>query len=272
VSVRAFNRNFLGRSGNEDDAVYLCSPAVAGVAAATGELRDPRETDLSPPDVALPDDMTRSAVELLGPDESVEVRRGDTIGHVPLRDPIPSDLSGPALLKAGDNVTTDHIIPATPEVMSLWSDPQHCAEYTLVRVDDSFPQRAAEASGGWVLAGDNYGQGSSRENAALELAVLGVDGVIAKSFARIHLANLYNFGLVPLTFADPSVYDDISEGDDLRIEDDVAAGIDAGHESFTVTVNDEWSFEAHLAASERERTILAKGGLLPHIKAQHGTA
>lgn len=269
VSLRTFNRNFRGRSGNEDDSVYLCSPAVASASAVRGELTDPRETDLPVPHIDLPDDMTRSDVDLLGPDPSVKIHRGETIGRVPLRDPLSADLFGPVLLKADDNVTTDHIIPATAEVMSLWSDPQTCADYTLVRVDETFPERAREADGGWVVAGENYGQGSSRENAALELAVLGLDGVFAKSFARIHLANLINFGLVPLTFPNPEIYDEIVDGDDLAVVDEVATAVKNGREMFTVRVNDEWTFNAKLNASERERAILATGGLLPYIKAQH---
>jgi aconitate hydratase len=265
VSLRAFNRNFRGRSGNEDDAVYLVSPEVAAASAVHGEVVDPRDTDLTPPSVSLPDDMTRSDVDLLGPDPSVAVRRGDTIGHVPLGDPLAADLAGPVLLTVGDDVTTDHIMPASPEVMSLWSDPQACADYTLVRIDEGFPARARESDGGWVVAGDNYGQGSSRENAALELAVLGLDGVVANSFARIHAANLINFGLVPLTAADPADVDRIERGDDLAVVEDVAAGIADGRERFTLRVNDDWEAAVDLHATDRQRAILGAGGLLSYL-------
>jgi aconitate hydratase len=266
VSLRAFNRNFTGRSGNADDSVYLCSPETAAASALRGEITDPRELDKPAPDVTLPDDMTRRNDEIVEPDPSTEVARGETIGTVPLKKPLASALSGPTLLKAGDDITTDHIVPAGPEITPLWSDPQACAQYTLIRVDESFPDRAEQADGGWIVAGENWGQGSSRENAALELAVLGVDGVIAKSFARIHLANLINFGVVPLTFADSAVYDRLSEGDALELAGDVAEAVDAGDEQFTVRVNDEWAFETDLELTDRERETLLAGGKLAEIK------
>lgn len=268
VSLRTFNRNFKGRSGNEDDAVYLCSPEVAAVSALHGEITDPRATELEPPDITLPDDMTRSNADILSPDPTVEVQRGETIGRVPLREPITSNLSGELLLKVGDNITTDHIMPATAEVMSLWSDPQAAADYTLTRVDEQFSDRARDADGGWIVAGENYGQGSSRENAALEPAVLGINGVLAKSFARIHVANLFNFGVIPLTFEDPAIYEKIEEGDSLKIIDDVAAGITDGQDLFTMEVNNDWQFEVRLKGSEQERVVLAGGGKLPYLKQQ----
>ena len=266
VSLRAFNRNFQGRSGLPDDSVYLASPEVVAPSAITGEITDPRELADDPPSVSFPEDMTRTDAEILGPNPSTEVRKGDTIGSVPLKDPLTGRIVGPVLTKAGDNVTTDHIVPANAEVMSLWSDPQACADYTLVRVDEEFPAKARAADGGWVLAGENYGQGSSRENAALELAVLGVDGVIAESFARIHLANLINFGVVPLTFADADTYDRVDEGDTLEVVGDVAAQIRAGDERVTVEVDGEWTFEASVDLTEKERETLLAGGKLPLLK------
>ncbi len=265
VSLRAFNRNFSGRSGIADDSVYLCSPEVAAVSALAGELVDPRETSYAPPDVTLPADMTRSDTDLVAPDPTVEIERGTTIGTVPLREPHPETVSGPVLITVGDDVTTDHIMPASAEIMSQWSDPQAAAEYTLSRIDPAFPARAEAAGCGWVVAGENYGQGSSRENAALELAVLGVDGVIAESFARIHRSNLVNFGVLPLTFADASAADRIDEGDTLTVAG-VAEGIQSGRRTYTVEVNGEWTFEATLGVSDRERTILEAGGLLNHVK------
>jgi aconitate hydratase len=266
VSLRTFNRNFRGRSGNEDDAVYLCSPEVAAASALAGELVDPRETSLSPPDVVLPDDMTRRSADLLAPDPDVEVRRGEVIGHVPVKDPMPSTLSGPALLKGGDDITTDHIIPATAEVISQWADPQACADHTLVRVDPEFPERARAADGGFVVAGENYGQGSSRENAAIELVVLGVDGVIAKSFARIHEANLVNFGLLPMRFVDPEDYDRIAVDDDITVEGDVVEALRRGDERLTVRVDDEVSVPVAVDLSDRQREELVAGGKLAHLK------
>jgi aconitate hydratase len=266
VSLRAFNRNFKGRSGNPEDSVYLCSPETAAASALRGEITDPRDLDKPAPGVTLPDDMTRRNDEIVDPDPSTPVSRGETIGTVPLKEPLASTLSGPTLLKAGDDITTDHIVPAGPEITPLWSDPQACAQYTLTRVEESFPERAAAADGGWIVAGENWGQGSSRENAALELAVLGVDGVIAKSFARIHLANLINFGVLPLTFVDSDVYDRLSEDDDLELVGDVADAIRAGDEPFTVRVVDEWTFEVDLDLTNRERETLLAGGKLAEIK------
>jgi aconitate hydratase len=266
VSLRAFNRNFKGRSGNPEDSVYLCSPETAAASALRGEITDPRDLDKPAPDVTLPDDMTRKDSEIVAPDSGTAVRRGETIGTVPLKDPLGNAVSGPALLKAGDDITTDHIVPAGPDITPLWSDPQACAEYTLTRVDESFPARASEADGGWIVAGQNWGQGSSRENAALELAVLGVDGVIAESFARIHFANLLNFGVLPLTFADPDVYERLSEGDDMAIVGDVADAIRAGKQELTVRVNDDWTFAVELDLTDRERDTLLAGGKLAEIK------
>jgi aconitate hydratase len=265
VSLRAFNRNFKGRSGLPDDSVYLASPEVVAASAIAGEIVDPRDLDADPPSVSLPADMTRTDAEILGPDPSTEVVKGDTIGTVPLEPPLADDVDGPVITKAPGNVTTDHIVPANAEVMSLWSDPQACADYTLVRVDEAFPEKARAADGGWVVAGENYGQGSSRENAALELAVLGVDGVLAKSFARIHFANLVNFGVLPLTLPDDA-YDRLAEGDDLDVVEDVTDALRDGADHVTVSVNDDWTFEAAVDLTPGERETLLAGGKLAQLE------
>lgn len=266
VSLRAFNRNFKGRSGALDDTVYLASPEVVAASALAGEIVDPRDLEYDSPSVALPDDMTRADTEIVGPEPTTDIFRGETIGTVPLKDGLTAQIAGPVLTKVGDDITTDHIVPASAEVMSLWSDPQACADYTLVRVDEAFPQKVRNASGGWVIAGDNYGQGSSRENAALELAVLDVDGVIAESFARIHFANLINFGLIPLTFADSSSYERLTADDTVEIVGDVVTQMQAGAERVTVNVNDDWTFEARVDLTEAERETLLAGGKLSQLK------
>ena len=266
VSLRAFNRNFRGRSGYEDDAVYLCSPEVAAASAIEGEIVDPRTTDLEAPNVELPDDMTSADNEILPPDPSVEIYRGETVGTIPIKDPLGATLRGPITLVTGDDITTDHIMPASSEILSLWSDPQAAAEYALTRIDEEFPSRAREAGGSWIVAGENYGQGSSRENAALELVELDVNGVIAQSFARIHLSNLVNFGILPLSFGDPDVYDRLAEGDELSIVEDVAEAVRSGADRLTVSVNDEWTFEVELACSDEGRDVLAAGGRLPYVR------
>lgn len=266
VSLRAFNRNFEGRSGQPDDSVYLASPEVVAASAVAGEVVDPRKQDAEPPSPSLPADMTRRYDEVLEPDPTTEIQRGETIGTVPVGDPLQSDLAGEVITTAGDDVTTDHIVPADAEVMSLWSDPQACADYTLTRVDADFPEKARAAGGGWVVAGENWGQGSARENAALELQVLDVEGVFAKSFARIHFANLVNFGVLPLRFVDPATYDRIDDDATLAIAGDVAAQLRAGEERLTVEVDGDWTFEAAVDLTPAQRETILAGGKLAELK------
>jgi len=275
VSLRTFNRNFEGRSGIEDDSVYLCSPEVATAAALTGEIVDPRDLaaelgDLEDPGLEMPEQFDGSKADLIAPDDAPDddLIKGPNIGDVPLKDPLESELKGPALLKMGDNITTDHIIPATQEILMYRSNIERLSEFTLSRVDDTFADRAKRSDGGFLVAGENYGQGSSREHAAMCPMHLGVEGVLAQSFARIHRANLFNFGLIPLLI-DEDTYADIDQGDDIEIVDDVDAGVRSGQEEFTIRVNDDWEATAVLDASERERAILAAGGRLPYVRQQH---
>ncbi len=273
VSLRTFNRNFEGRSGIEDDNVYLCSPEVAAAASLKGEIIDPRNLadevgDLEAPGVELPDEYDGSKTDLITPEEAVddELIKGPNIGDVPLKDQLGTDIEGDALLKMTDNITTDHIIPATQDILMYRSNIDKLSEFTLSRVDDTFAERAANADGGFLVAGENYGQGSSREHAAMCPMYLGIEGVLAQSFARIHRANLFNFGIVPLTI-DEDTYDDIDQGDEIEIVDDVYEAVTSGQEEFTVEVNGE-EYTATLDASERERDILAAGGKLAWTKAQ----
>jgi aconitate hydratase len=272
VSVRTFNRNFEGRSGMEEDAVYLCSPEVAAATALTGEITDPRDLaddlGVDAPGVEMPDSyIGTSEADIITPDESVDndLVKGPNIDEVPLKNPMGSDLSGPALLKMPDNITTDHIIPATQEVSVYRSNVPKLSEYTLKRVDETFAGRAAEADGGFLVAGENYGQGSSREHAALCPMYLGVHGVLAQSFARIHKANLINFGLLPLS-VDADAYGRIEQGDTVEIVDDAAEAVRSGQEVFTVRIGGEWETTARLDANERERELLVSGGKLPHTR------
>jgi len=272
VSVRTFNRNFEGRSGIEDDSVYLCSPEVAAAAALEGEIVDPRDLaeelgDLEAPGFELPEEYEGAENDIITPDDPVddELIKGPNIGDVPLKDELDAHLAGPTLLKMEDNITTDHIIPATQDILMYRSNIPKLSEFTLSRVDDSFAQRALDSDGGFLVAGENYGQGSSREHAALCPMYLGIEGVFARSFARIHKANLFNFGLVPLTI-DEETYGRIEQGDELELVDDVADAVRSSQEEFTVRVNGDWEFTAHLDASEREREILADGGKLSHTK------
>ena len=279
VSLRTFNRNFEGRSGIEDDSVFLCSPEVATAAAIAGEIVDPRDLadelgDLEAPGFEMGTKysagMGEEDADIIGPDEAIDegLVKGPNIGDVPLKDGIDADIGGETLLKMEDNITTDHIIPATADILKFRSNIEKLSEFTLSRVDDTFAQRALDADGGVLVAGENYGQGSSREHAALCPMYLGIEAVFAQSFARIHKANLFNFGIVPLAI-DAETYAEIDEGDDITIVDDVPAGVRSGQESFTARVNDEWEFTAELDASEREREILASGGKLSWVKQQH---
>ena len=275
VSLRTFNRNFEGRSGLEDDNVYLCSPEVAAAAALAGEIVDPRDLadelgDLEAPGFELPDQYNGSKADLIAPDEAVDdgLVKGPNIGDVPLKDPLDAHLEGPTLLKMEDNITTDHIIPATQDILMYRSNIPKLSEFTLSRVDESFADRALDSDGGFLVAGENYGQGSSREHAALCPMFLGVEGVLAQSFARIHKANLFNFGLLPLEI-DEDTYAKIEQGDDIEIVDDVAEAVRSGQEEFTIRVNDDWKATGYLDASAREREILADGGKLSHTKKKY---
>jgi len=278
VSLRTFNRNFEGRSGIEDDSVFLCSPEVATAAAITGKIVDPRDLaddlgDLEAPGLEMGTKygpgMGQDDNDIISPDEAIDdgLVKGPNIGDVPLKDGIDVD-GGEALLKMEDNITTDHIIPATADILKFRSNIEKLSEFTLSRVDDTFAERALNADGGVLVAGENYGQGSSREHAALCPMFLGIEAVFAQSFARIHKANLFNFGIVPLAI-DAETYEKIEQGDDLEIVDDVPAGVNSGQEEFTVSVNGDWEFTADLDASDREREILAAGGKLSWVKQQH---
>jgi aconitate hydratase len=275
ASVRTFNRNFEGRSGIEDDNVYLCSPEVAAATALEGEITDPRDLDdeiesLDDPGFEMPDSYEGAEHDIIDPEEAVddELIKGPNIGDVPLKDPLGADIEGSALLKMDDNITTDHIIPATQDILMYRSNIPKLSEFTLSRVDDTFADRALNSDGGFLVAGENYGQGSSREHAALCPMYLGVEGVLAQSFARIHRANLFNFGLLPLEI-DAETYEKIDQGDDIEIVDDVADAVKSGKEEFTIRVNGDWEATGFLDASPRERDILAAGGKLSHTKQQY---
>ncbi|KAB1198062.1 MULTISPECIES: aconitate hydratase [Haloferax] len=274
ISLRTFNRNFEGRSGIEDDNVYLCSPQVAAAAALKGEIVDPRDLadelgDLEAPGVELPEKYDGAKTDLIYAEDAIddELIKGPNIGEVPLQDPLAAEVGGEALLKMEDNITTDHIIPATSDILKFRSNIERLSDFTLSRVDETFAQRAKDAGNGVLVAGENYGQGSSREHAAMCPMYLGIEAVFAQSFARIHKANLFNFGIVPLAI-DEETYEKLEQGDDIEIVDDVAAGVESGQEEFTIRVNDEWEATADLNASERERRILTAGGKLPLTKQQ----
>ena len=266
VSLRTFNRNFAGRSGTTNDKVYLCSPEVAAVSAITGELTDPRKFG-DPPPVELPKRFIINDDMLIPPPKDgsrVEIIRGPNIKPVPTKDPLPDILEGELLLKVEDNITTDHIMPAGAKILPLRSNIPAISEHVFVRVDETFPARARAAGGGFVVGGANYGQGSSREHAALAPMYLGVKAVVVKNFARIHYANLINFGILPLEFADPSDYERLSQGDKLRI-----SGLDKGLERGEVELEDLTNgeeFKVIARLSPRQVKIIKAGGLLPFTR------
>lgn len=221
VSIRTFNRNFEGRSGTKDAQVYLSSPEVAAACAIKGEITDPRDLGIKPITVAMPEKFLIDDSMIIPPSkepQKVEIIRGPNIKPLPTKDAMPEVLTGKVLLKVGDNITTDHIMPAGAKVLPLRSNVPAISEYVFERIDITFPKRAKEWGGGFIIGGTNYGQGSSREHAALAPMYLGVKAVITKNFARIHLANLVNFGILPLTFVNESDYESFDQGDEIEID------------------------------------------------------
>ncbi len=221
VSVRTFNRNFEGRSGTKDAKVYLASPEVAAACAITGVITDPRDLGVPFKSVDIPETYVLDDRMFIFPESDgskVEIVRGPNIKPLPTRDRIASKISGKVLLKVGDNITTDHIMPAGAKVLPLRSNVPAISQYVFEAIDPTFPKRAKEEGGGFIVGGTNYGQGSSREHAALAPMYLGVKGVITKAFARIHLANLINFGILPLTFINEADYDKIEANDTLELD------------------------------------------------------
>mgnify|MGYP004524562845 FL=1 len=270
VSLRTFNRNFEGRSGTKDGKVYLVSPETAVAAALTGEITDPRLLGKMP-EIKMPAAFRIDDSAVIPPaDEetakTLEVLRGPNIKKFPDTFPQENTLTAPLILKVGDNITTDHIMPAGAKILPYRSNIPHLSQFCFAVCDETFPERAKAAGRSVIVGGSNYGQGSSREHAALVPLYLGVRAVVAKSFARIHVANLINVGILPLTFKNPEDYDRLNLNDTLTFSD-VHSGMDKG----VIMMKDETtgeSFELSCSFTERQKDILKAGGLLAYTKEQ----
>ena len=270
VSLRTNNRNFYGRSGTKSASIYLVSPEVAAVAAITGVVTNPADFG-EPPVVSMPDSFKVNDNMVILPSstpDEVEVVRGPNIKPFPAHHKLADTVEGKTLIKVEDNITTDHIMPSNAKLLPFRSNIPYLADYCLTPCDEKFPERAKENNGGFIIGGQNYGQGSSREHAALAPLQLGVKGVIALSFARIHMANLINNGILPLTFKDAADYDKINMLDDLVIEN-AREQVEAAATGKTVTITNKtqgYSFETELVISDRQKDMLLAGGLLNYTK------
>lgn len=273
-SLRTMPRNFPGRSGTKEDAVWLCSPETAAASALTGVITDPRDwaeqEQMEYPKLDLPEHNSVNTAMLVPPPDAEEAQRvepvkGPNISSLPELSPLPEELEAPVLLKVGDNISTDEISPAGVQALPLRSNIPKLAMFSFTRVDDSYPERAQKAGDGGhiIVAGDNYGQGSSREHAAIAPRYLGLRVVIAKSFARIHWQNLANYGILALEFENPDDYDSVDQDDSLRIQN--LHAIDEEDVLQIDNVGKESSFAVRHRLSPRQVRDVLAGGLIPRL-------
>lgn len=269
ISLRTFNRNFEGRSGTKDGQIYLVSPEVAAASAIAGVLTDPRELG-DMPEFSLPelfdinDNMIVPPVDAADMD-SVEVLRGPNIKPFPIAEPLAENIEAKCSLKVGDNITTDHIMPAGAKILPLRSNIPAISKFCFAVCDEDFHDRALELGKSIIIGGANYGQGSSREHAALAPLYLGVKAVITKSFARIHMANLVNAGIIPMTFDNESDYDKIDQMDELSIEN-VVEQLKSGDTVTVKNITKGFEFKANVSLSPRQKEMIYAGGLLNYTK------
>jgi aconitate hydratase len=272
ISLRTVPRNFPGRSGTREDQVYLCSPETAAASALTGVITDPRTLGLPYPRFEEPETL-RLNIDMLEPPalpgEEVVLEKGPNIQPLPLLAPLPEQLEGPVLIKVGDNISTDEILPAGTKVLPFRSNIPEIAKFTFSQVDTGYYERAIrfQQTGSFIVGGENYGQGSSREHAALAPRYLGVQAVLARSFARIHLQNLCNFGLLPLVFVNPADWERIGRDDILRIPD-VREAIGHGKRVPVLNLTRNETYDTEHPMSEREVEMVLAGSLINIVRAK----
>lgn len=273
ISLRTVPRNFPGRSGTKEDSVFLCSPETAAASALTGKITDPRTLDMPYPKYREPDELIVNTDMLVAPPpegEQKKLEKGPNIKPLPEFEPLPDTLDGPVLIKTGDDVSTDEIMPAGAEVLPFRSNIPGISRFVFRQIDEDYPERALEHKdeGHFIVGGENYGQGSSREHAALAPRYLGVKAVIAKSFARIHWQNLANFGILALTFKDPKDYDGIDQDDELVLEN-LRDAISNGNEVTVRNKTKDTTFTCEHQLSPRQVEMVLTGSLLTVIKNKH---
>jgi aconitate hydratase len=269
VSLRTFNRNFLGRSGTKSAQAYLVSPETAAVSAIEGKITDPRSYG-ELPKFDMPKKFMVNDNMIIPPlsfEEATKVQivRGPNIKPLPEFNILPEKLEGEVLLKVEDDITTDHIMPAGAKILPLRSNIPEISKFVFNVIDESFPDRALQRGGGFIIGGENYGQGSSREHAAIAPKYLGLKAVIVKSFARIHLANLVNFGIVPLTFTNKEDYDKVDQEDKLEVDLTTLESGTVALKNLTKGIDIKLTH----SLSKTEIEVLKAGGKLPYIKQKH---